>query len=80
VSDDLSVQAPFPGVFYRKPDPESPEFVQVGDDVQADTVVGLIEVMKMFQEITAGVSGKVVSFEVENEGAVSAGQVLLILR
>ncbi|MET8948944.1 acetyl-CoA carboxylase [Streptomyces sp. NPDC004542] len=74
---ETTVAAPFPGVFYRRPDPASPPFVEVGDTVDAGTVVGLIEVMKMFQEIHAETSGRVSAFFVENEEAVDAGQSLL---
>ncbi|GAB2915996.1 MULTISPECIES: acetyl-CoA carboxylase [Streptomyces] len=77
MSEEKTVAAPFPGVFYRRPDPESPPFVNVGDVVEAGTVVGLIEVMKMFQEIQAGASGHVTAVLVENEQAVDAGQTLL---
>jgi acetyl-CoA carboxylase biotin carboxyl carrier protein len=73
------VHAPFPGVFYRRPDPESPPFVDESDTVASGSVVGLIEVMKMFQEIRSEADGTVAEFLVENEAAVDAGQPLLRL-
>lgn len=73
------IAAPFPGVFYRRPDPESPPFVAESDAVDAGTVIGLIEVMKMFQEIQAEEPGTVAEFLVENETAVDAGQPLVRL-
>ncbi|MEU5099721.1 acetyl-CoA carboxylase [Streptomyces sp. NPDC020996] len=77
MSEEKAVAAPFPGVFYRRPDPESPPYVKVGDAVDAGTVVGLIEVMKMFQEVQAGASGHITAVLVENEQAVDAGQTLV---
>jgi len=71
-----TVRSPIPGVFYRKPEPAAPEFVQEGDQVEAGTVVGLVEVMKQFHELPAGVSGTIAEFLVENEGTVEAGQVI----
>ncbi len=66
----LTVRSPMVGTFYVSPNPESPAFIKVGDQVQADTVVCIIEAMKVFNEIPAGVSGKVVSILVENQAAV----------
>jgi acetyl-CoA carboxylase biotin carboxyl carrier protein len=74
------VHAPFPGVFYRRPDPDAEPFVTESDEVPAGTVIGLIEVMKMFQEIRADQGGTVAEFLVENESAVDAGQPLLRLK
>ncbi|WP_028938033.1 acetyl-CoA carboxylase [Pseudonocardia spinosispora] len=74
-----TVQAPFPGVFYRRPDPDSDPFVTESDTIEADTVIGVIEVMKMFQEIRAEQGGTVAEFLVENETSVDAGQPLLRL-
>ncbi|HEV7468627.1 MAG TPA: acetyl-CoA carboxylase [Pseudonocardia sp.] len=73
------VHAPFPGVFYRRPDPASPPFVNESDTVASGSVVGLIEVMKMFQEIRSEADGTVAEFLVENEAAVDAGQPLMRL-
>ena len=70
------IRSPLPGTFYRKPSPDSPPFKQDGDRVATSDVVGLIEVMKSFHEIQAGVEGRAVSFIVEDGDAVMAGQVL----
>lgn len=74
-----TVQAPFPGVFYRRPAPDQAPFVEPGQRVEADTVIGLIEVMKQFCELKAEASGTVVSIEVEDEAVVEAGQPLVTL-
>jgi acetyl-CoA carboxylase biotin carboxyl carrier protein len=73
------VKAPFPGTFYRRPDPESPPFVRENDTIEAGAVIGVIEVMKTFQEIKADHGGTVVEFHTENEAAVDAGQPLVTL-
>lgn len=70
------VLTPLPGTFYRKATPESPCFVEPGDRVEADTVIGLIEVMKQFSELTAGVSGALGPFLVDDGDPVEPGQAI----
>ncbi|EAR51716.1 acetyl-CoA carboxylase [Oceanicola granulosus HTCC2516] len=70
------IHCPLPGVFYRKPAPNEPNFVEDGASVAAGTVIGLVEVMKSFHEVTAEEAGDNIRFEVENEGQVTAGTVL----
>lgn len=74
-----TVEAQLPGVFYRRPSPEAEPFVAEGDTVTADDTVGLIELMKSYHEIKAGVAGMVKSFLVDNEGDVDPGQGLVII-
>lgn len=78
VEDDNAVYitSPTVGTFYAKPKPDAPTFVKVGDHVQPDTVVCLVEAMKMFNEIPAGVSGKIVAVLVENESPVEVNKPL----
>lgn len=73
------ILSPLPGTFYVRPAPDAPNYKQVGDSVVIDEVIGLVEVMKMFTEIRAEVSGKVVRYAIENEGPVEAGQILMII-
>lgn len=73
------IVSPLPGTFYRKPSPDAPPFVNEGDPVHTGDVIGLVEVMKTFNKIHADATGRVVRFLVENEGAVEAGQSLLVL-
>ncbi|CCE09527.1 acetyl-CoA carboxylase; Biotin carboxyl carrier subunit [Bradyrhizobium sp. STM 3843] len=68
------IKSPLPGVFYRKPSPESAPFKNDGDTVSADDVIGLVEVMKSFHEVKAGLSGKAIRFIVDDADAVMAGQ------
>ena len=74
-----TIVAPIPGIFYRRPSPDKPEFKNEGEMVNIGDTVGLIEVMKTFNPVVAEVGGKVVRFVVENEDAVMAGQPLVEL-
>ncbi len=76
----LSIKSPMVGTFYASPDPESPVFVKVGDVVTPDTVVCIIEAMKVFNEIKAEVAGTIESIEVTNGGPVEFGQVIMKVR
>lgn len=73
----VTVTAPMPGVFYRRPDPDEAPFVEAGEAVEADTVVGLVGVMKNFHEVTADAEGVVEQFFVENEEEIVAGDDLV---
>ena len=56
-SDCIQVKAPLAGIFYRSPSPEEKPFVMIGDEVTAGQVLGIIEAMKMMNELTAPVDG-----------------------
>jgi biotin carboxyl carrier protein len=71
------IRSPIPGIFYRRPSPEEDEFVQEGDTVEAGAVVGLVEVMKQFHDVVTEAAGTVGTFQVENEGMVDAGQMIV---
>ena len=70
------IRSPLPGVFYRSPSPEEPNYKEVGDTVKAGDVIGLVEVMKTYTEVKAEVDGTITSFSVDNEDAIMPGQVL----
>ena len=70
------ITAPIVGTFYRAPSPEQAPFKEVGDRVNADDVVCIIEAMKVMNEIKAGVSGKIKKLMVENASPVEFGQAL----
>ena len=72
----MDIRSPIPGVFYRRPSPEADPFVDVGSPVEADTVVALVEVMKQFFDVPAGVTGTIATVEVPDAEMVDAGQVL----
>jgi acetyl-CoA carboxylase biotin carboxyl carrier protein len=71
-----TIESPMLGVFYRAPSPGAPPFVDVGTRVEADTIVCLIEVMKMMNSVAAGVAGTIAEIHVENAEAVEYGQPL----
>jgi acetyl-CoA carboxylase biotin carboxyl carrier protein len=68
-----TIDAPMLGTFYRAPAPGEEPFVDVGTAVEPDTVVGLIEVMKMMNSVEAGVAGTIVAVCAENAAIVEAG-------
>lgn len=74
-----TIDSPMVGTYYSASNPDSPDFVKPGDSVTADTVVCIIEAMKVFNEIKAEKSGKVKSILVENGDAVEFGQALIEL-
>ena len=67
------VTSPMVGTFYSSPGPDQPLFVKVGDTVQENTVVCIIEAMKVMNEVKAGVSGKVVEVMADNAQPVEFG-------
>ena len=71
------IRSPIPGVFYRKSGPDADPFVEVGDAVTPESVVGLVEVMKTFHDLVAGVDGIVISVDVDDGAMVDAGQTVV---
>lgn len=70
------IKSPMVGTFYTSPNPESPPFAKVGDHVGNETIVCVIEAMKVFNEIPAEMTGKVVACLVQNGSPVEFGQPL----
>jgi acetyl-CoA carboxylase biotin carboxyl carrier protein len=81
-SDSSAVDLPSPllGTFYRSPKPGAPPFVQVGSQVEADSIIGIIEVMKLMNTVRAGVRGTVTEFLAADGALVEYGEVLLRVR
>jgi acetyl-CoA carboxylase biotin carboxyl carrier protein len=75
----VAVHPPLLGTFYRAPKPGAPPYVGVGDKVQEETVVGVIETMKMMTPVHAGVRGTVVEFRAVNGEFADADAVLLVV-
>lgn len=73
------VVSPIPGVFYRRPDPDSDVYAKEGQSIGADDTVCLVEVMKSFHPVQAGAAGTLVEFLVENEDVVDAGQPVAVI-
>lgn len=74
-----AIKAPMVGTFYRAPAPGAPPFTDVGRKVTADSVVCIIEVMKLMSSISAGVSGTVREIRVADSEPVQFGQVLIVI-
>lgn len=72
----IEIRSPLPGTFYRTPAPDAAPFKADGEAVVNGDTIGLIEVMKTFQEVPAGVVGSSIRFLVEHEEPVMAGQVI----
>jgi acetyl-CoA carboxylase biotin carboxyl carrier protein len=70
------ILSPLPGTFYRRPSPDQPVFKEVGDVVVVGDVIGLIEVMKSFNEVQADQAGTLTAFVAADEDPVMAGQPL----
>jgi acetyl-CoA carboxylase biotin carboxyl carrier protein len=79
-SDLIEIKSPMVGTYYERPNPESPPFLKVGQEISPDTTVCIIEAMKVFNEIAAEVSGTVVSVLVQNEEPVEFGKPLFKIR
>ena len=71
------IRSPMNGVYYTSPSPGDPPFVKVGDSVTQGMVIGLIEAMKVFNEVTASESGEVKEMVAENGQIVEQGETLL---
>ena len=80
VSNEIEVKSPMIGTFYRSPSPEAGSYVEVGSEVNPDTVVCIIEAMKVMNEIKAEVKGVVTQVLVENAKPVEFGQPLFKVR
>ena len=76
----VTIDAPMVGTFYSKPTPESDVFVKPGDRINADTVVCIVEAMKVFNEIPAEVSGEVVEVLVDEGSPVDFGKPLIRIK
>ncbi|MBX3395689.1 MAG: acetyl-CoA carboxylase biotin carboxyl carrier protein [Phycisphaerae bacterium] len=76
----LRIASPMVGTFYASANPESPPFVRIGDRVNPESVVCIIEAMKVFNEIKAEVAGVIESIEVQNGSPVEFNQVLMRVR
>lgn len=75
----VTIKSPMIGTFYRKPSPDKPNFVSIGDEVKNETVVCVIEAMKLFNEIEAEISGKIVKILVDDGSPVEYDQPLFLV-
>ncbi len=75
----ITIKSPIIGTFYRKPSPEKPSFVEVGDTISEGTVLCVIEAMKLFNDIESEVSGKIVKILVDDTSPVEFDQPLFLV-
>ena len=78
--DIVDVRPPLPGTFYRAPSPGAEPFTEVGQSVEADTILGLVETMKLMNSVVSGCRGEIVEICVENAELVEADDVLMRIR
>jgi acetyl-CoA carboxylase biotin carboxyl carrier protein len=75
----ITIKSPMIGTFYKRPSPDKPIFVEVGDEISPGKVVCIIEAMKLFNEIESEVSGKIVKILVEDSSPVEYDQPLFLV-
>ena len=78
-SNLITITSPIIGTFYRKPSPDKPTFVEVGDTISEGTVLCVIEAMKLFNDIESEVSGKIVKILVDDSSPVEFDQPLFLV-
>lgn len=78
-TNTITIKSPMIGTFYRRPSPDKPNFVEIGDEVSVGKVVCIIEAMKLFNEIESEVSGKIVKILVEDSSPVEYDQPLYLV-
>jgi acetyl-CoA carboxylase biotin carboxyl carrier protein len=76
----VPVEASVNSIFYARPSPGEPPFVEVGDQVNEDTIVCLLEIMKCFRSVPAGVKGTVEKVLVESGDMVKKGSAIILIR
>ena len=75
----IEVRAPMSGVFYRKPAPDQPYYVEIGDTVKKKQILGLLETMKVFQKIKCPANGIVVEILPENESPLKDEDLIFVI-
>lgn len=75
----ITIKSPIIGTFYRKPSPDKPQFVEVGQNISEGDVLCIIEAMKLFNEIESEVSGKIVKVLVDDSTPVEFDQPLFLV-
>ncbi|GAA0319823.1 acetyl-CoA carboxylase biotin carboxyl carrier protein [Sphingomonas oligophenolica] len=76
----IEIRSPLLGIFYRAPKPGEPPFVEVGSRVEKDSIIGIIEVMKLMNTARAGVAGEIVEILGANGELVEHGEALMLVR
>jgi acetyl-CoA carboxylase biotin carboxyl carrier protein len=79
VGNTITIKSPMIGTFYRRPSPDKPNLIDVGDEISPGTVVCIIEAMKLFNEIESEVKGKIVKVLAEDASPVEYDQPLFLV-
>lgn len=79
-SNLLTIKSPMVGTFYRKPSPDKPAFIEVGQQIKSGDVVCIIEAMKLFNEIESDISGEIVKILAEDASSVEFDQALFLVK
>lgn len=74
------IHPPLPGIFYHTPQPGAPPFVRVGHVVTPDTVVGIVETMKLMTSVPAGITGEIIQITTNHGDTVDQGSILMLVR
>ncbi len=75
----IEVRTPMSGIFFRKPSPDQPPYVEVGDSVKKKQVLALLETMKVFQKIKSPANGKIVEILAENEAPLKDDDLIFVI-
>jgi acetyl-CoA carboxylase biotin carboxyl carrier protein len=75
----MTIKSPMIGTFYRSASPDKPSFVNVGDEIKAGQVLCVVEAMKLFNEIEAEISGRIVKVLVDNASPIEYDQPLFLV-
>ena len=78
-SNMVEVRAQMSGVFYRKPAPDEPPYVEIGDMVEKKQVLALMETMKVFQKVKSPAKGKIVEIVAENETPLKDNDLMFVI-
>lgn len=76
----VEVRAPMSGIFYRKPAPDQPPFVEVGDRVKKKQVLALLETMKVFQKVKSPSDGRILEILAQNESPVRDNDLMFVIQ
>ena len=75
----IEVRAPMSGIFFRKPAPDQPAYVEVGDSVKKKQVLALLETMKVFQKVKSPANGKILEIVAENEKPLKDDDLIFVI-
>jgi acetyl-CoA carboxylase biotin carboxyl carrier protein len=78
-SNTIEVRAPMSGIFYRKPAPDQPPYVEEGDTVKKKQILALLETMKVFQKVTSPTDGKIIKIVAENETPLRDDELMFVI-